>query len=292
MKVKVKNTKRVVRNRIFLILLGSLSLFSLIPFISLIYRLIRENAGSLLQPDHFFQVPANTVDAMLSLLAGETVSGGVANGLQGSFLITLIALLFSLPLGVLGGVWFFRNDSRFSRFLFSLNGVLEGIPSVIAGLIIYFWVVRSLHGYSALAGGLALSLLLFPSITRHTFGTLRSLPDGLKESAYVLGIPYSCAIFRIFLPTAWRKLTSSILLAVSRTIGEAAPLTMTILGSYYINWDISKPVSALPFQIWNFFNNPYMVGFMWSAAFFLLLIILILNIIAKYIVLPKKLPYP
>ena len=131
--------------------------------------------------------------------------------------------------------------------------------------------------------GKPLAMLMLPLIIRSTEETLKMLPGSLKEAGLALGASYSTVILRVLLPSAFGGLFTGILLAVSRVLGETAPLMLTALGASAIEWNIFEPMSALPLQIWEFYNDPNLSGLIWSTSLFLLLLILVLNLLAKRI---------
>lgn len=118
-------------------------------------------------------------------------------------------------------------------------------------------------------------------IVRSTEETLKMIPNTLKEAALALGVPYYKVLIRVLIPTGFSGLLTGILLAVSRVIGETAPLMLTALGSTMVNWDVAKPTSAIPLLVWEFYNDPNMLGLIWSTSLLLMLIVLIFNLAAK-----------
>lgn len=137
--------------------------------------------------------------------------------------------------------------------------------------------------YSALAGSVALAIMMLPLIIRSTEETLKMLPGSLKEAGLALGASYTSVVLKILVPSAFGGLFTGILLAISRVMGETAPLMLTALGSTVVNWDVTHPTSAVPLLIWEFYNDPNLIDMIWSSSLFLLMLILVLNIIAKKI---------
>ena len=125
--------------------------------------------------------------------------------------------------------------------------------------------------------------MMLPLIIRSTEETLKMLPTSLKEAGLALGASYTSVILRVLVPSAFGGLFTGILLAISRVMGETAPLMLTALGSTAINWDVTLPTSAVPLLIWEFYNDPNLIDMIWSSSLFLLMLILVLNIIAKHI---------
>ena len=139
------------------------------------------------------------------------------------------------------------------------------------------------NGFSALAGSVSLAIMMLPMIVRSTEETLKMIPQTLKEAALALGVPYHKVIIKVLVPTGFSGLSTGILLGISRILGETAPLLLTALGSSIINLDITQPTSAVPLLIWEFYNDPNMIGLIWSSSLLLMAIVLILNIVSKQI---------
>ena len=233
----------------------------------------------------FFTEPTPTAyKAMKAIEAGEPIPGGIANGIVGTMLMLGMATIFAVPIGILCGVYLAENSkSRFAQIVSYLTDLLQGTPSVIIGIVIYIWVVVPMKGYSAIAGSVALFVMMLPLIIRSTEETLKILPASLKEAGLALGGNEARVMLRVQLPAAFGGVFTGVLLAISRVIGETAPLMFTALGCSLIRWSIDKPISAVPLLIWEFFNDPNLQDLIWGASLFLLLFILMLNITAKYI---------
>lgn len=151
------------------------------------------------------------------------------------------------------------------------------------GIIAYAWIVVPLGSYSMLAGSVALAGIMLPLIVRSTEETLNMLPSPLKEAGLALGAPYRSVVMRILVPSAFGGMFTRILLAVSRAMGETAPLMLTALGCATLNFDPLHPTSAVPLLIWEFYNDPNLVDLIWGCSLLLLILTLVLNIIAKRI---------
>lgn len=233
----------------------------------------------------FFTEPTPTAyKAMKAIEAGEPIPGGIANGIVGTMLMLGMATIVAVPIGILCGVYLAENSkSRFAQIVSYLTDLLQGTPSVIIGIVIYIWVVVPMKGYSAIAGSVALFVMMLPLIIRSTEETLKILPISLKEAGLALGGNEARVMLRVQLPAAFGGVFTGVLLAISRVIGETAPLMFTALGCSLIRWSIDKPISAVPLLIWEFFNDPNLQDLIWGASLFLLLFILMLNILAKYI---------
>ena len=238
----------------------------------------------------FTEVAPDTFTAMMATASGEVIPGGIANGILGSVYLVAIASAIAIPLGMIIGVYLSENRTkRYACMIRDMADILQGVPSIVIGIIAYIWVVVPLtKGYSVLAGGVALAIMMLPLIVRSAEESLKMVPDTLKEAAIALGTPYYKVIWRVMIPTAFSRLMNSILLAVSRVLGETAPLMLTTLGNPAINWDIDKPGSAVPLLIWQFYNDPNMVNLIWSSTIFLMGFVLVLNLIARWIGARRK----
>ena len=222
--------------------------------------------------------------AMNAMEAGKSIPGGIANGIIGTMIMLGMAAVFAIPLGILCGTFLAENaKNRFAKVVSYLTDLLQGTPSVIIGIVTYIWVVVPMKGYSAIAGSVALFIMMLPLIIRSTEETLKILPSSLKESALALGGNKARVMLKVQLPAAFGGIFTGVLLAISRVIGETAPLMFTALGCSFIRWSVDKPISAVPLLIWEFFNDPNLQELIWGASLFLLLFVLLLNITAKYI---------
>lgn len=231
----------------------------------------------------FFTAPTPTAfKAMKAIAAGESIPGGIANGIIGTLLMLGMATAVAVPVGILCGIYLAENNkNRFASTVSYLTDLLQGTPSVIIGIITYIWVVVPMKGYSAIAGSVALFIMMLPLIIRSTEETMKILPVSLKEAGLALGGNYARVVLRVQLPAAFGGIFTGVLLAISRVIGETAPLMFTALGCSLIRWDVDKPIAAVPLLIWEFFNDPNLQELIWGASLFLLLFVLLLNIIAK-----------
>jgi phosphate transport system permease protein len=214
---------------------------------------------------------------------GET-GGGIANALIGSLMIVFFAAVIAIPFGIFGGIYLSENKKTRLAYWCRLSvDVLQGTPSIVVGIVIYFWVVKPLGTFSALSGSVALSIMMLPIIVRSTEETLKLLPATLKEAGLALGLPYHKVILRIILPCGFSGVLSGIILAIARIAGETAPLLFTAFGNPYFSTNILKPMQSLPLLIFNYATSPYdeWHDLAWGAALILLIWVLLLNIITK-----------
>lgn len=276
-------TYRHFKDRLFFWTVCIFSALTAIPLILIIWEVIKKGYKQI-NLNFFTETAPSTLDAMLARNSGELIPGGIANGITGTLLMVVIASLLAIPTGILGGIYLSEKPKTwFSILIRFLTDLVQGSPSIVIGIIAYSWIVKPLGSYSALAGSIALSIMMLPLIIRSTEETLKMLPGSLKEAGLALGASYTRVILKVLLPSAFGGLFTGILLAISRVMGETAPLMLTALGSSAINWDILKPTSAVPLLIWEFYNDPNLIDMIWSSSLFLLLLILLLNIIAKQV---------
>lgn len=226
----------------------------------------------------------NAYKAMQAMEAGETIPGGIANGIVGAFLMLFLAAIVAIPVGIFCGICLSEyRGNWFATIVSYLTDLLQGTPSIIIGIITYIWVVVPMKGYSAFAGSVALFIMMLPLIIRSTEETMKILPETLKEAGLALGGSYWRVMLQVMLPSAFGSIFTGILLAISRVVGETAPLMFTALGGAAISWNMARPMSAVPLLIWEFFNDPNLQSLIWGASLFLLTFVLCLNLLAKRI---------
>ena len=274
---------RTIKNKVFFYTTCFLASLTVIPLFAIIWELIKKGYKQI-NWNFFTESAPSTLDAMLARGTGDIIPGGIANGITGTLLMVVLAAIIAIPIGIMVGIHLSEHPkTKFSNITRFLTDLIQGSPSIVIGIIAYAWVVKPLGSYSALAGSVALSIMMLPLIVRSTEETLKMLPGSLKEAGLALGASYTSVILKVLLPAAFGGLFTGILLAISRVMGETAPLMLTALGSTAINWDVLKPTSAIPLLIWEFYNDPNLNDMLWSSSLFLLMLILILNIIAKQI---------
>jgi phosphate transport system permease protein len=212
------------------------------------------------------------------------VGGGIANALVGSLLIVGIAALIAIPIGVLGGIYLSENRKGRLSYWCSLSlDILQGIPSIVIGIVAYFWLVKPFGGFSSISGSIALAIMMLPVIVRSTEETLKLLPDTLREAALALGMPFHRVILKVIVPCGLSGIIGGIILAVARVAGETAPLLFTAFGNPYLSLKLTKPMQSLPLVIFNYATSPYNEwhDLAWGASLILLAWVLLLNIITK-----------
>jgi len=161
--------------------------------------------------------------------------------------------------------------------------MLQGIPSIVIGIVAYVWVVMPMGGFSALSGGVALGIMMLPVIVMATQETLRLIPHSLKEASLALGVPYPRTVMKVILPAGVSGIVTGVILGIARIAGETAPLLFTAFGSPFMNLHILKPINSLPALIFNYATSPYpdWHALAWGASFVLMIFVLALNFITK-----------
>jgi len=210
----------------------------------------------------------------------------MANAIVGSIIVLAIASVIGVPFGVGAGIYlaeFGRN--RFGSIIRFTADVLSGVPSIVIGIVGWAILVRG-HGFSALAGGVALSIMMVPTICRTTEEMLLLVPQALREAAYGLGVPRWRTTLSIVLRTATSGVITGVMLAFARIAGETAPLLFTALGNTFwsVRWD--QPISALPLQIYVYANSPYDDWHRqaWAGSFVLIILIVTAVAAVRYVV--------
>lgn len=209
------------------------------------------------------------------------VGGGMANAIAGTLILIGMAALIGVPIGVLGGVYLSEyGGNRLSGAVRFTADILNGVPSIVWGIVVYALVVIPTRGFSAYSGGMVLGFMMIPLVIRTTEEVLVLVPGIYREAALALGIPRWKVIWHVVMKTALKGIITGILLALARVAGETAPLLFTAFGNRFWNTDLSQPIAALPLQIFTYAISPYEDWHRqaWAGALVLLLMILTLNI--------------
>lgn len=210
--------------------------------------------------------------------------GGILNGLVGSIIIVIGATVITFPLGILIGAFLVEYPRHLlSSCVRICVEVLQGIPSIVLGILAYLWIVAPLGRFSALSGSIALGLMLLPMLVRSTEDTLSMLPVSLKEAALSLGVPYYRTFLKVILPTGLSGILNGALLGISRIAGETAPLLFTAFGNPFLSIKLGEPMHALPLIIFNYATSPYTdwQNIAWGASLLLIIMTLGLSLLTK-----------
>jgi len=217
------------------------------PLVLVFYHLVKEGFSSI-NLAFFTQLPRPV---------GEK-GGGMANGIVGTFILLIQAALIGVPVGVLGGVYLSEyGTSRLNWWIRFGADVLNGVPSITWGIVVYALLVVPMHGPSALAGGVVLGMMMIPLVMRTTEEVLQLVPGGYREAALALGIAQWRAIAQIVIRTALKGIVTGVLLALARVAGETAPLLFTAFGNLGWAHRLTEPIAAMPLQIFNYAISPY-----------------------------------
>jgi phosphate transport system permease protein len=254
---------------------GAAVLAAVIPLASLLWLVVSHGAGGL-SLGFFTSLPTPV---------GEP-GGGVGNAIVGTFLMVGIASLLALPVGIGAGIFLAeKGDGKLGSVVRFTSEVLSGVPSIVIGIVAYGLVVAHMKRFSALAGGVALALLMVPSLARSTEEFIRLVPSALREASLALGVPSWKTSLRVVLRTALGGIVTAVLLAVARAAGETAPLLFTALNNQYWNTNPLQPTASLTVQIYNYAISPYDDWHQkaWTAALVLLLLVGVLNLFARFL---------
>jgi phosphate transport system permease protein len=242
--------------------------------LGLVFFHLLVNGASSVNWDFFTKLPAPV----------GAVGGGMVNAIVGSLELLALAGVIGIPIGVLGGVYLAEYGSaRINAILRFLADVLNGVPSITWGVVVYGLVVLRFKGFSAYAGGLALGLIMIPLILRTTEEVILLVPNGYREAALALGVSRWKTIVHIVMKTASKGIITGILLALARVGGETAPLLFTAFGNRFWNHSLSQPIAALPLQVFTYAISPYDDWHRqaWAGALVLVTGIFCVNVIVR-----------
>ena len=253
-----------------------IALLGAIPLVSVIYMLLLKG-GARLNAELFTELPP----------AGFELGGGIGNAIEGTIVTVAIAALFSIPIALFAAIYLseMRPDGQIAIWARFLSKVLTGFPSILAGVFVYAAVVLAMGTYSALAGGLALAVLMLPTVTLTAEGAMRMAPQKMKDAAIGMGCTKAQVIWSVTLPTALPSIVTGVILAVARVAGESAPLLFTALFSNYWLRSIFEPTASLSILIYNFSSMPFdnQIELAWAASLVLVIIVLGFNILSRFI---------
>ncbi len=275
MMIEIKPHRKVV-NAVML----SLSGFCTVVVIGILFFILGYllwHGGRSLNLAFFTQLPKPS---------GE-VGGGMANAIVGSGKVLLIATAIGVPVGFLAGVYLAEYSGKLFAFVLRyVVDLLNGVPSIVIGIVAYAVVVRPMRHFSALAGGVALGIMMIPIAVRTTEEFLRAIPNSMREGALALGATKAKTIFTVVVPAAISGLVSGMMLNLARVAGETAPLLFTALGNMFWSKGWMQPIATLPVMIYNYAIAPEedLHQQAWAAGFVLLSLVLVINITARMII--------
>src|SRR6266404_7885170 len=261
---------RKFENVLMQVITCACALLVIAPLALIFYHLVKSGLSSV-NWDFFTKLPKPVGEA----------GGGMANAIVGTFELLGLAALLGVPIGVLGGIFLAEYGGiRLNSCIRFGADVLNGVPSLIWGMVVYGLIVMPMKGFSTLAGAMVLGMMMIPLIMRTTEEMLRLVPGGYREAALALGIAQWRTILQIVVRTALKGIITGILLALARVAGETAPLLFTAFGNRFWNHHLSDPISALPLQIYSYAISPYEDWHRqaWAGALVLLLFVAIINV--------------
>jgi phosphate transport system permease protein len=264
---------RKARDRAFTIFLWSCGFLALLPLVFIVSYVVARGASAL-NIDFFTKEP----------VAPGRGGGGIVQAFVGSGLIVGMAALFSIPLGLLAAVYLSEyGKGRLASAVRFVAEILLSTPSIVAGAFIWALVVVAMGTFSALAGAIALTVLMWPIIARATEEVLRLVPQDLREGALALGVPRWRMVLRIVIPTAGSGIFTAIMLALARGLGETAPILLTALGNDFLSTNPIAPSDAVPLRVYNYARTPILSqhALAWGGAIVLLTVVLLLSITAR-----------
>jgi phosphate transport system permease protein len=257
------------------VLVAVMTLLAVVPLVSVLAMLIARG-GKRIGVALFTDLPP----------AAGMVGGGIGNALLGTFVVVAIATAISVPVGVLAAVFLaeFRPESKTAAVVRFAAKVLTGLPSILAGTFAYIAVVLTMGRFSPLAGGVALALLMLPTILLTAEDAIRMVPQRIREAAIGMGATSTQVVLRVVLPTARPGILTGVMLAVARAAGETAPLLFTMLFSdYWLSRRFFEPTASLAVLIYDFSSSPFpnQIDIAWAASLVLVVIVLALNLIGQ-----------
>lgn len=275
--MKIRNWFNIVMTA----LAASCLVVTLFPLISILIYVVIQGFYRI-NLDLFTQLPP---------AAGMT-DGGIANAILGTLIVVGIAILIAAPLGIMAAIYLaeFGNDRVWINWVRFATHVLSGIPSIVAGVIVYGLLVSTqILGFSAMAGGIALAILILPTIVGITDKSLRSVPQNFRWESYALGASRTQVVWKIVLPIALPGILTGVLLAIARATGETAPLIFTALNSNFWPKGVLEPIATLSMLVYNFALSPFRAQqeLAWAGALILVLLVLSTNIFARWMIRNK-----
>lgn len=267
---------RSLKNTLLTVLVWGIAVLASIPLFSVIYMLVIEG-GARLDIEALTAIPP----------AGFETGGGFGNAIIGTLVMVGIASAISIPVGILAAIYLAileptNKVATISRFL---SKVLTGFPSILAGVFVYAVIVIASGTYSAWAGGVALAVLMLPTVTLAAEEAMRQVPQRMKDAAFGMGCTRTQVIFNVVLPTGLPGILTGVILAVAGAAGESAPLLFTALFSNYYMAELAEPTASLSILIYNFSGMPFenQIELAWAASLVLVLLVLFFNILARIV---------
>ncbi|MET0399954.1 MAG: phosphate ABC transporter permease PstA [Longimicrobiaceae bacterium] len=271
-----RDRRRRATSALMLTLTGVAALLTVVPLVLILFHLLRAGVSSV-NPAFFTRLPAPV---------GET-GGGMGNAILGTVFLVGLAAALGLPVAIGAGLFLAEAEgSRFAGVVRFLTDVMNGIPSIVVGIFVWAWVVVSMGHFSALAGGIALAIMLLPMVTRTTEEMIRLVPRELREGGLALGFTRWRTTLGIVLPAARSGILTGVLVSLARVAGETAPLLFTAFVNPYWGWRLDEPIAALPVQIFQYATSPFEEWhrLAWAAALVLIGLVLAVSLTARFLI--------
>lgn len=268
-------TQRRLINRFMLVLCSisaaiAIALLIIILGYTLVHGISYLNLGLLINPDK----PAG--------MAG----GGLRYEIIGTLILIVLGSIIAIPIGLMAGIYLSEfGNLRIASAVRFVADILAGVPSIVTGVFAYAIIVRPMHSFSAISGGVALAIIMVPVVVRTAEEAMRLVPNSMREAALALGISRWRSIIGVVIPGAITGIVTGIMLAIARIAGETAPLIFTAFGNFFGYQGLGKPIDALPLQIYNYALSPYkdLHNQAWAGAFLLIMMVLVISIVVRLI---------
>lgn len=268
---------RKIKGYIMLTLSALAAIIGVVLLFAILYKVVQTGMSGL-------NLTLFTKDEAPAFMIGE---GGMRHAFVGQIILTLVASVIGIPIGIFGGIYLseYGSNQKLGRFISSLADVSVSIPTIIIGTFIYSLLVKPFGGFNGWAGSVALAVILIPVIMRTTEESLKLIPWQLREAALALGTPYYKVVKDIILKSAITGIFTGISLAIARVAGETAPLLFTSFNNKYLSANMSEPMPSLTVTIFQYAGSPYdnWIISAWASALVITVFILLTNIILKYI---------
>jgi phosphate transport system permease protein len=269
-----RTTRRKLASSLFVGFCALSVLVALVPLGFVLFYVLREGVTSL-NVDFFTKMPKPV---------GET-GGGMANAIVGTLIVSGLGSVFAIPVGIMSGVYMSEYaGTRFASLVRFAADTLNGVPSIVIGVFVYGIAVFPFKQFSAMAGGLALGVMMIPIIARTTEELLLLVPSTMREGALALGATRSRAVFSVVVPSALPGIVTGVMLALARIAGETAPLLFTALNNGFFSTKLTQPISSLTVQVYNYAQSPYQDWHRqaWAGALVLVSIVLVCSLLARF----------
>lgn len=273
--IKSNRTRRKILSNVMLILCIISAIIAVLPLLYIFFYTTSAGASSL-NIDFFTKLPKPV---------GEE-GGGMVNAIAGTLILVSTGSIFGIPIGIMAGIYVSEySNSIISNVIKFVTDVLSGVPSIIIGIFVYGIIVLPMQRFSALAGGIALGIIMIPTVTRITEEMLKLVPHTLREASLALGVSRWKTTLKIVLRTASGGIITGILLAIARAAGETAPLLFTSFGNNFWSTSLDNPIASIPVQIFNYAISPYEEWHRkaWAGAFVLIFLVFLISLIVRII---------